>query len=193
MGVHPVVERAAAGELPPWAVATEERRQHMAGVAALLAEWTRQLDLPAHEQVRWTSLGYLHDALRDADAEDLRRRVPPTLAGLPPSLLHGPAAAEHLRIDGVDDGALLRAVAYHTLGHAELGREGRALYAADFLEPGRTGLRDEWRRELRMRMPGALDEVVREILGARIQHLMDVGRPIRSETVGFWNSMASEG
>jgi HD superfamily phosphohydrolase YqeK len=193
MSVHPVVERAAAGELPPWAETTDERRRHMARVAALLTEWTRQLELPADEQVRWTSLGYLHDALRDAHAEGLRRHVPPPLAGLPPSLLHGPAAAERLRIDGVDDGALLMAVAYHTLGHAELGREGRALYAADFLEPGRTDLRDEWRKDLRMRMPGALDEVVREILGARIQHLVDVGRPIRPETVGFWNSMASEG
>jgi HD superfamily phosphohydrolase YqeK len=193
MSVHPVVERAAAGELPPWAAATDERRRHMARVAALLADWTRQLGLPVHEQVRWTALGYLHDALRDADAEGLRRRVPPTLAGLAPSLLHGPAAAEHLRIDGVDDGALLRAIAYHTLGHAELGLEGRALYAADFLEPGRTGLRDEWRQKLRVRMPGAIDEVVREILGARIQHLVEVGRPIRPETVGFWNSMAAEG
>ncbi|MCG6956720.1 MAG: hypothetical protein LJF04_12090 [Gemmatimonadetes bacterium] len=193
MSVHPVVERAAAGELPPWAEATDERRQHMARVATLLAEWTRQLGLPVPEQVRWISLGYLHDALRDADAEGLRRRVPPPLAGLPPSLLHGPAAAEHLRIDGVDDGALLRAVAFHTLGHADMGREGRALYAADFLEPGRTSLRDDWREELRIRMPGAIDEVVREILGARIQHLVDVGRPIRPETVGFWNSMASEG
>jgi HD superfamily phosphohydrolase YqeK len=193
MSVHPVVERAAAGELPAWAVATDERRRHMERVAALLAEWTRALHLSPQEQVRWTSLGYLHDALRDASAEDLRRRVPPALAALPPSLLHGPAAAEHLRIDGVDDGALLMAVAYHTLGHAELAREGRALYAADFLEPGRADLRDEWRRELRMHMPGALDEVVREILAARIQHLVEFGRPIRPETVGFWNSMASEG
>jgi len=193
MSVHPVVERAAAGELPPWAEATAQRREHMARVASLLRAWTRELGLTVPEQVRWISLGYLHDAMRDADAEALRGRVPPALAGLPPSLLHGPAAAEYLRADGVDDGPLLRAVTYHTLGHVELGREGRALYAADFLEPGREGLRDEWRAELRARMPHALDEVVREILGARVRHLVDSGRPIRSETVGFWNSMASEG
>jgi HD superfamily phosphohydrolase YqeK len=144
---HALVVRAAAGQLPPWAEATPERREHMARVAALLAG----------------------------------------------SLLHGPAAAEKLRIDGVRDAGLLHAVAYHTLGHADLGPEGRALYAADFLEPGRLGLRDDWRTALRARMPGEVHDVVREILSARVVHLVETGRPVRPETMGFWNSMAREG
>lgn len=193
MGPHRVVERAAAGELPTWAEATEERREHMSRVAALLASWSAGLGVPEDERTRWVALAYLHDALRDADPEKLRGRVPPGLTALPPSILHGPAAAERLRIDGVEDGGLLRAVAYHTLGHADLGREGHALYCADFLEPGRTGLRDEWRAGLRGRMPEALHEVVREILGARIRHLLETGRPVRPETMSFWNSLASEG
>lgn len=193
MRMHRLVERAAAGELPAWAVATEQRREHMKRVAGLLASWSSDLGLPEEERTRWASLAYLHDALRDADPDDMRRHVPPTLATLPPSILHGPAAAERLRIDGVSDGALLRAVAFHTLGHVDLGAEGRALYCADFLEPGRVGLRDTWRAGLRERMPGAFAEVVREILAARIAHLMEVSRPVRPETVAFWNSLASEG
>jgi HD superfamily phosphohydrolase YqeK len=193
MGLHRVVERAAAGELPAWAVATTERREHMGRVAALLTSWSGDLGLPENERMRWTALAYLHDALRDADPEELRGRVPPGLAALPASILHGPAAAERLRIEGVKDGTLLLAVAYHTLGHADLRQEGRALYCADFLDPGRVGLRDEWRFGLRARMPGALHEVVREILGARIRHLLETGRPVRPETMGFWNSLAAEG
>lgn len=193
MGLHPLVERAASGELPAWAVVTDERRAHMGRVATLLADWARSLDLAPDEQLRWTSLGYLHDAFRDADPETLRTKVPPALSSLPAALLHGPAAAERLRVAGVADGSLLHAIAYHTLGHVDLGREGRALYAADFLEPGRRGLRDDWRTGLRHRMPGALDDVVQEVLAARLTHLVEVGRPVRSETLGFWNSMAREG
>lgn len=193
MGVHRVVERAAAGELPAWAVATEERTEHMGRVATLLGSWSAELGLPEEERIRRLALAYLHDALRDARPDELRRRVPPGLSTLPPPILHGPAAGERLRIDGVADGALLLAVTYHTLGHADLGPEGRALYCADFLEPGRVDLRDAWRAGLRARMPGGADEVLREILGARIAHLVEGGRPVRPETMSFWNSMASEG
>jgi HD superfamily phosphohydrolase YqeK len=190
--LHPLVVRAAAGDLPAWAVASPERREHMERVAVLLSGWAGALGLDATERTRWTALGYLHDALRDADGEALRRHVPADFATLPGSILHGPAAAERLRSDGVRDEALLLAVSCHTLGHARLGREGRALYSADFLEPGRRGLRDEWRSGLRARMPDAMADVVREILAARIQHLIEGGRPVRPETIGFWNSMASE-
>lgn len=189
MTLHAVVERAARGDLPSWAQASEDRRAHMVRVASLLSSWARDLDLPRPEVMRWTSLGFLHDALRDADPEGLRPGTPPGLADLPGPLLHGPAAAERLRIDGVEDGELLRAVSYHTLGHPELGRMGRALYAADFLEPGRDLLND-WRASLRARMPRELDGVVREVLGARIVHLVKRSSPLRAETAAFWNAMA---
>jgi 2-amino-4-hydroxy-6-hydroxymethyldihydropteridine diphosphokinase len=94
-----------------------------------------------------------------------------------------------LRREGVDDDELLRALAYHTLGHPELGRTGWALYAADFLEPGRD-LKNEWRAALRARMPGEIAAVVKEILAARINFLIEHGRPVRRETVEFWNRVA---
>ncbi len=192
MTLHPVVERAAAGELPPWAVASEERRRHIERVATLLGSWAEELALPDVERARWRAVGYLHDALRDAPADTMRPRMPPALRDLPDRILHGPAAAERLRSDGVADGELLRAVAYHTLGHAALGTLGRALYAADFLEPGRD-LLNPWRAELRARLPGDLLAVVREVLGARIVHLIERNGPIRAETMGFWNALAEQG
>lgn len=192
MSLHPAVEGGARGELPSWAEATPRRREHMARVASLLDAWAGALRLPEEERIRWRAAAWLHDALRNADEAALRSRVPPAMALLPGPLLHGPAAAERLRVDGVADGELLHAIAYHTLGHPELTRLGLALYAADFLEPGRD-LLNEWREHLRERMPADLHAVVREILAARIVHLVGRGSPLRAETVAFWNRMAGEG
>lgn len=164
----------------------------MERVAKLLAAWADALGLDADEVARWRAAGFLHDALRDAEPEALRPRVPPELAALPASLLHGPAAAERLRVDGVDDGELLRAIAFHTVGSADFRRLGRSLYAADFLEPGRPYLPD-WRAELRGRMPGELEAVVEEIVRARIRHRLDLGQPILPRTLDFWNGLVEEG
>ena len=191
MSLHPVLQGAADGRLPSWAEASSRRREHVTRVAELLDDWARTAGLDGQERTRWRAAGVLHDALRDADPGELRGRVPPMLRDLPPFVLHGPAAAAQLWGEGVRDAAVLNAVAWHTLGHPDLDGMGRAVYAADFLEPGRD-LRNEWRATLRERFSTAADDVVREILGARIRHLLDGGRPVRRETVAFWNSMAQE-
>jgi 2-amino-4-hydroxy-6-hydroxymethyldihydropteridine diphosphokinase len=188
--LHPVVREAAAGQLPVWAQAGEARRAHIERVASLLREWAVVRGESRRDVARWTATGYLHDALRGAEHEELRHLVPEAMAELPGKILHGPAAAALLRRDGVDDEELLQAVAYHTLGHAGFGDLGLALFAADFLEPGRR-FHNEWRAELATRMPGELEEVVREILAARIRHLLDRDRPVRPETMEFWNKMTS--
>lgn len=191
VALHPVVAAAAEGRLPDWAVAGESRRAHVARVAALLGEWAEALELPETDRTRWRATGLLHDALREEDPDRLRPVVPPTLQDLPPGLLHGPAAARRLWVEGVRDGEMLQAVAYHTVGHPSLGRLGRAAYAADFLEPGRD-LLNEWRTSLRGRMPDDLDRVVREVVGARIRHRLDGESVVRPETMAFWNVLAAE-
>jgi HD superfamily phosphohydrolase YqeK len=183
------VERAARGELPAWAVVGPRRRAHIARVASLLDEWAISLGVPSEERARWQAAAWLHDALRDAPSRDLRPLCPPVVRDLPGPLLHGPAAAEKLRAEGVTDSLLLNAVAYHTVGCAEFGDVGRALYLADFLEPGR-GFEPLWRASLRARMPLRLEEVLREVAGARIAHLVEVGKMIRPETIAFWNQIA---
>jgi HD superfamily phosphohydrolase YqeK len=181
------VERASArGELPGWARATPARRAHSARVAALLEEWARSLGLPDAEVLRWAAAGWLHDALRDADPAELRREVAPEDRDLPPKILHGPAAAARLAGQVAPD--LAAAVRYHTIGHPSLARLGRALYLADFLEPGRDFC-GEWRAALRGRMPHELDQVLVEVLRARLGHLLDQRRPIRPETAAFWSDV----
>jgi 2-amino-4-hydroxy-6-hydroxymethyldihydropteridine diphosphokinase len=162
----------------------------MERVAELLGEWARARGLGVEDQLRWRAAGWLHDALRDAPSEELRPRVRPEDRALPGPVLHGPAAAEALRADGVEDPPLLRAVAWHTLGDPDFDALGRAMYAADFLEPGRD-LRNSWRAGLRARMPGELDPVVREVVAARIAHQVGRGGLLQPRTVAFWNLLVT--
>jgi HD superfamily phosphohydrolase YqeK len=186
---HPLVARAAQGQLPSWAEVGEKRRRHIERVAGLLEDWAIAARLQADERTRWVAAGYLHDALKEKPEAELRALLPDPERDLPEALLHGPAVAVRLRQEGVEDEELLMALAYHTLGHPELGRTGCALYAADFLEPGRD-LANEWRAGLRARMPGEMADVTKEIVAARIGFLVERGRPLRWETVAFWNRMA---
>ena len=188
--VTPLVREAAEGRLPEWAEAGEKRRAHMGRVAALMREWAVALGLPADDVTRWTAAGWLHDALRDADPEALRPRVPERFRELNGKVLHGPAAAE--RIAGLADGELVEAVRCHTLGSPRFGTLGRALYLADFLEPGRTFER-EWTERLRGRMPREMDGVLREVVEARIGHVTKQGVTVHPETRAFYESVAKDG
>jgi len=189
--LHPVLVAAARGELPDWAVARPARRAHMARVAALLDTWALALSLPEDDRVRWCAAGYLHDALRDESPATLRSHVPSERRDLPDAVVHGPAAAERLRRDGVRDEELLAAVACHTIGGEGLGTLGRALYVADYLEPGRS-YGTEWHGRLRNRMPSDLDGVLREVVGERVRRGKESGRPIARETLAFWNELGGE-
>lgn len=191
MVLHERVAAAAEGVLPEWARVGPERLAHIERVAELMESWGRALRLDDRDRARWRAAAYLHDALREADPAELRAELPERFESLPGPVLHGPAAAERLRSEGVRDESLLRSVAYHTVGHPDLDRMGRGLYAADFLEPGRPFL-TEWRAELRARMPDEIDEVTREILGSRIRHLVDCGVRLLEPTVAFWNVALDE-
>jgi HD superfamily phosphohydrolase YqeK len=183
-----LLEEAAAGHLPAWARLSPGRLEHSGRVAQLLGSWAAELGLATGEVARWRAAGYLHDAMRDAPPEVLRPLVSPPLSSMGRRLLHGPAAAALLRADGLDDEELLCAIEFHTVGHPSFGELGRALFVADYVEPGR---RHEPLRlaALRARMPHARTEVLREVLHARIQRLLTEGRPIRMETAAFWNAI----
>jgi HD superfamily phosphohydrolase YqeK len=192
---HPLVAAAGReGRLPEWARCGETRRAHIERVAGLMAEWAEALELPEAERVRWVAAARLHDALRDAAPEDLREAAAggwPATREWPPKLLHGPACAARLRHEGVGDEGLLRAVAYHTVGHPELGRLGEYLYLADFLEPGRAYL-PRVRERLRSILPAERLEALLSVVALRLAHRLEVRGAIRPETVGFWNRLVEE-
>lgn len=191
MSLHERVAEAGRGVHPDWAPIGARRRAHIERVGSLMEDWATRADLGTDDRTRWKAAAYLHDALREVDPKSLRGQLPERYRDLPGPVLHGPAAAERLRAEGVQDPELIDAVAWHTLGHPGLDRLGRALFAADFLEPGRSFM-EEWRAELRDRMPEELDAVTREILAARIGRLVDRRKPILPPTVDFWNALVSE-
>jgi 2-amino-4-hydroxy-6-hydroxymethyldihydropteridine diphosphokinase len=187
--LHPILITAAQGRFPDWTVAKGSRLKHMGRVAKLLRSWGKKRGDPPEEILRWAAAGYLHDTFRDADPQELRELVEPPFRDLPPQVLHGPMAALRLREEGVADEGLLNAITYHTLGSPDFEPVGMALYAADFLEPGRNFL-NGWRKELRRRFPTDPGGVLKEILKVRLNFRMEEGRALRMETVAFWNRMA---
>jgi HD superfamily phosphohydrolase YqeK len=189
-GLTPTELAAARGELPDWSRASPKRREHMARVASLLEGWAHELGLGEEEALRWAAAGWLHDALRDADPGELAPLVRGAERDLPPKVLHGPAAATKLK--GSVDSRMLQAIHYHTIGHPELDLLGRALYLADFLEPGRT-FSPDWRAALRARVPAEMDDVLVEVVSARIRHLLDQRKAIRPETAAFWSAAVGHG
>jgi 2-amino-4-hydroxy-6-hydroxymethyldihydropteridine diphosphokinase len=173
-------------ELPAWAIVTDKRRAHIARVTALLDEWAIALRLPAAEREAWHDAGRYHDALRDADEPALRALAADASYTLP--MLHGPAAAARLEAEGETRRSVLDAIRYHTVGWPGWDRTGRALYMADFLEPGRRFAREE-RARLASLVPAEFDQVFREVVRQRIQWAVREGKLLYPECVALWNQV----
>ena len=170
--------------LPAWAQVGERRREHIERVVYLLLQWAREMQLETDEASRWLAAGALHDALRDAPEPMLR-----ALTGdgeRPVQLLHGPAAAVRAEQDGERRQDVLDAVRFHTIGSPAWGRTGKALYLADFLEPGRRFLKEE-RAALAARVPRDLDAAFRDVVRLRIEWALREGEELFPETVALWN------
>lgn len=174
--------------LPAWAQITPQRLDHIQRVAELVARWGDQMGTPESEQNRWLKAVWLHDALRDASAEELSRLAGPVPG--PIELLHGPAAAGRAKGEGETDRGVLDAVRFHSIGLAEWDMVGRVLYCADFLEPGRTFDRVE-RAELARRFPEEPQVVIREIARRRMLYLIETGWLIPEPTLRFWNALVA--
>lgn len=188
--LHPIIHAAGADErLPDWAVMSPARIRHAGRVGQLLSDWADALGHDARTRIRWRATGLLHDALKEERMEALRPLVD-AAEGWPDPLLHGPACANRLRAAGVDDEPLLRAIAFHTTGHRDLGALGQALYMADFLEPGRLASAGE-RAGLRRRMPHEWHAVLLDVATAKIGILIDAQIPVSAATAGFWEAITA--
>jgi HD superfamily phosphohydrolase YqeK len=167
-------------------MASEKRRGHIARVTALLDAWSEALALPDTERQAWHDAGRWHDALRDADDTLLRANADdPTR---PLGMLHGPAAARWLARDGETRPDVLNAVRWHTTGCAEWSDVGRALYMADFLEPGRPFMQAD-RAFLANLVPTQFAAVFRQVVRLRLEWALREGKGFAPETVALWDSV----
>ncbi len=140
------------------------------------------MNLDPAEAVRWRRAGWLHDALRDAPEPLMGRWA--GQSDLPVNLLHGPAAAACAAANGESDDGVLAAVRWHTVGSAGWDDVGKALYCADFLEPGRTQA-VERRAMLAGRYPLDPRGVLREVAEWRARHHDQRGYQLTPEGRGF--------
>ncbi|MEP6692028.1 MAG: hypothetical protein ABJD07_12790 [Gemmatimonadaceae bacterium] len=171
-------------ELPLWAEVGERRRAHIARVTRLLDEWARAMRVSDDERASWHDAGVWHDALRDASEPRLR-----ALSGdvaRPVDMLHGPAAATLLGSAGEPRADLLDAIRWHTTGCDGWSRVGRALYMADYLEPGRKFSRAD-RTWLAAQVPTDFDGVFRQVVRSRLEWALREGNTLFAETVAMWN------
>ena len=172
--------------LPAWAQTTEKRRAHIGRVMTLIDGWAAALDLAPEAASAWHDAALWHDALRDAPEPLLRELTGDSESDV--SGLHGPAAAARLSADGERRRDVLEAVRWHTVGSVEWGRTGRALYMADFLEPGRAfgrADRDYLAQQVRFDFDGTFRQVVR----TRLEWALREGKVLLAPTVALWNSV----
>ena len=91
---------------------------------------------------------------------------------LRPVLLHGRAAAVLLQtLWGEKRETVLNAVRWHTQGHPDMGAIGKVLYIADFIEPGRSHITEEFRANI-LRLE-SLDGMLKKILEAQFSYLRE--------------------
>ncbi|MEK7239898.1 MAG: hypothetical protein AAB224_04875 [Gemmatimonadota bacterium] len=172
--------------LPEWAVVGEKRRAHIGRVTGLLDDWAAKMRLDAADAQAWHDAGRWHDAFRDAAPEVLRPLV--GNPDMPDALLHGPAAAARLALDGETRLSVLDAVRWHSVGSPHWDRTGRALFMADFLEPGRRFMHAD-RAFLAAQLPHNFDGVFRQAVRMRLEWTLREGNRIFPATVELWNSV----
>ena len=177
---------ARVAAFPSWGEASEKRRAHVGRVVALLNDWSAAMRVRPEEAAAWSDAGWWHDALRDSDERTLRAMTGELHA--PVAILHGPAVALRLEAHGEQRLDVLEAVRWHTIGRAKWSRTGRALYMADFLEPGRKFMQAD-RAFLARLVPTAFDDVFKTVVRMRIEWALRDGKSLAGETIGLWNSL----
>ncbi|MDZ7793572.1 MAG: bis(5'-nucleosyl)-tetraphosphatase (symmetrical) YqeK [Spirochaetia bacterium] len=105
-----------------------------------------------------------------------------------PVLLHGRAAAVLLQTSwGEERQTVLNAVRWHTQGHPDMGDLGKVLYIADFIEPGRSHISEEFRANILC--VDSLDGMLKKILKAQFLHLREKQVEISTYALQLYNTI----
>lgn len=171
---------------------SEQRIAHSRRVAGLAAELCGAYGLAAE---KGRIAGLAHDLAREMDPAQLKRaalhngvEVNP-LEVRYPMLLHGRVAAHILKQGfAVEDAQILEAVACHVTGCPGMGLLARIVFVADFLEPGRGFLKEEYRKTV---LATDIDRMMIVVLEEIFGHLHQKGRPIAQDALDLYEELCS--
>jgi predicted HD superfamily hydrolase involved in NAD metabolism len=137
--------------------------------------------------------GLLHDCARDIKGDELFEtchnfnvRVD-EVTRIQPELLHGPLGAHIARTEyKVSDDSVLKAIHWHTTGHAGMSVLDKIVFLADYIEPGRRfpGIED-----VRRAAANDLDAAMMLALDRTIKYVVSRGTLLHPDTVDARNSI----
>lgn len=164
-----------------------DRARHVHGVVVTADRIARSVGV---DPLRARLAGWAHDLCREWDGGELcayvdREGFPPTpTEERHPVLCHGPAAATLLEKEyNLAESDILEAVRWHSTGNAGLGSLARVLYAADYLEPGRSYTTEAFREHaLRQPLPGMVKAV--------LDHVLERNLPMSPETEALYQEVS---
>lgn len=171
-------------------------RSHTFRVEAIAVSLARQHHLDEHV-VRMGALA--HDLARASKAHDLLARakgygleINPIEHELP-ILLHGPVAAEMLRIEyGLDDPEIYDAIFWHTTAREDLNPTAKAVFLADKLDPQKSA-RYLYQDRLKALAQGNLDEAIWEFLNRELMNGLRHGNLIHPSAIHARNRLMITG
>ena len=178
---------------------SRKRAAHSRGVASLSAELCLRHGL---DPLSGTIAGLAHDLCKELPPEEQQALFDAWLGSgdgtarlmvrgdgnyFSSQILHGPAAATLLCRDyGLVDGDILEAVAWHTVGRADMGALAVFVYCADKMDPGRKHVDAEFRARC-MELPPR--EMLLAVVADSIGYLERNGWEIAPTTMILYNSL----
>lgn len=183
----------------PWAVneirddlekiLDKERFAHTIGVAETAKMMAESFDFNPNTAYL---AGLLHDCAKNMDENDLLSVARDNLLGISdierkyPFLLHAKVGAFIAETKyNVRDNDILQAICCHTTGKADMNILEKIIFAADYIEPNRSGLpRLDYLREISCK---DLDLLVKCILENMMEHLKETKDEIDEHTIDAYN------
>ncbi len=153
----------------------------------------KQCMLNGFDTVKGRTAGLLHDIAREHDDSQIFKLVEKDGYGISsiereyPVLLHGRAggvlASEKL---GINDEEILEAVRWHTTGRQGMSGLTSILYVADYIEPGRKHVDNEFRLKIREMH---LDRLVMEVVKSSIAYCRMKGYSVAEQTFMLYHDL----
>lgn len=167
---------------------TDSRFEHTKRVIETAVELGRRFD---ENQEKIELAGAFHDYAKYWNKEEMKRiiveeNLPKDMLDYQDEIWHGPVGAVLVRKEyGIEDDDILRAIEWHTTGHAKMSKLEKIIFLADYIEPGRNFLGLEEVREAAQR---DLDEACYLTSRNTIAYLASRKLLIYPETVHAYNA-----